>query len=151
MRIVRDKNAAEDLTQEIYIRARKAVDAGSVEHLEAFLHRTARNLAIDHIRHRDMRKRFENSNATEIEKNNVASDTPSPETYALQRERLQLLDKALYGLPERAQKIWLLSRLNKWSHKDIADHLGVSANTVFNDLKMAMGHCHDALARIDRE
>lgn len=151
MRIVRDKHAAEELAQETYIRARKAVDAGPVEHLEAFLHQTARNLAIDHIRHRDMRSRFENNGATDVERNNVAADIPSPESEVISRERFRLLNEALSQLPERTQSVWVLSRVHKWSHKQIADHLGVSPNTVFNDLKKAMGHCHDALTRIDRD
>lgn len=151
MRIVRDKHLAEDLAQETYIRARKAMDAGTVEHIEAFLHQTARNLAIDHIRHRDMRNRFENPNLSEFERNDVAADTPSPEVQVIQRERLRLLEEALTKLPERARTTWILSRVHKWSHKQIADHLGVSPNTVFNDLKKAVGHCHDAFSRIDRE
>ncbi len=151
MRIVRDKHLAEDLAQETYIRARKAMDAGTVEHIEAFLHQTARNLAIDYIRHRDMRNRFENPNLSEFERNDVAADTPSPEIQVIQRERLRLLEEALTKLSERARTTWILNRVHKWSHKQIADHLGVSSNTVFNDLKKAVGHCHDTFSRIDRE
>jgi DNA-binding CsgD family transcriptional regulator len=34
---------------------------------------------------------------------------------------------------------------------EIAEHLGVSRNTVYNDIKLVMGHCQDVLARLDRD
>ncbi|MFH1558589.1 MAG: sigma-70 family RNA polymerase sigma factor [Pseudomonadota bacterium] len=147
MRIVRDRQTAEDLTQETFIRARHAIEAGPIEHVEAFLHQTARNLALDYERRSRMRSRFERRDATEIELGNVAADTPSPEAVVIQRERLRLLDEALAQLPERAQQVWRLSRVEKWTQPQIAAHLGVSAGTVFNDLKLAIAHCQSALDR----
>ena len=40
--------------------------------------------------------------------------------------------------------------MEEWTNARIAQHLGVSERTVFNDLKLAMAHCRDALARSDR-
>lgn len=41
-----------------------------------------------------------------------------------------------------------MARLENLSNRAIAERLGVSERTVFNDLKLAMGHCRDALARV---
>jgi len=150
MRIVRDRQTAEDLTQETFLRARQAIEAGPIEHVEAFLHQTARNLAFDHARRHRLRSRFERGDATEGELAAVAADEPSPEAVVIQRERLRRLEQALATLPPRAQQVWHLSRVEKWPHARIATHLGVSPNTVFNDLKLALGHCHDVLERFDR-
>lgn len=151
LRIVRDRQTAEDLTQESYIRLRKASETGPIEHVEAFLHETARNLALDHIRRNKTRSRFERRDETETALANVAADLPSLEEQVIQRERLRKLTAALDGLPERARQVWVLSRVEGWSYPRIAEHLGVSPNTVFNDVKLAMGHCLDALARLDRD
>ncbi len=150
MRIVRDPQIAEDLTQETYIRARHAIEAGPIEHIEAFLYQTARNLALDHQRRNRMRGGVEHMEATEVELANVAADLPSPETVVIQRERFKALEEALMRLPERAQQVWRLSRIEKWSYPKIAAHLGVSPNTVFNDVKLAVAHCQQALDRLDR-
>ncbi|OCC05488.1 RNA polymerase subunit sigma-70 [Labrys sp. WJW] len=150
MRIVRDPQIAEDLTQETYVRARQAIEAGPIDHIEAFLHQTARNLALDHARRNKMRAKFERHDASETEIANVAAEAPSAEAVVIQRERLKLLEETLARLPHRAQQVWRLSRVEKWPYPKIAEHLGVSANTVFNDLKLAMAHCHDALKRLDR-
>ncbi|ABD87535.1 RNA polymerase sigma factor [Rhodopseudomonas palustris] len=150
MRIVRDAQAAEDVAHETYLRARKAIEAGPIDHIEAFLHQTARNLAIDHLRRKKLRGSFERNDHPDTTVMNVPANVPSPEDALIQRERLKLLDQALAQLPKRAQSVWILSRVRKWPYPRIAEHLGVSQNTVFNDLKLAVGHCHDALARIDR-
>eukprot|EP01035_Chromulina_nebulosa_P049783 gene49783-67601_t len=62
-RIVRDRQVAEELAQESYLRVRSAIEAGPIEHIEAFLHQTARNLALDHERRRKTRSRYEEASA----------------------------------------------------------------------------------------
>jgi RNA polymerase sigma-70 factor (ECF subfamily) len=66
------------------------------------------------------------------------------------RERLQLFERALLDLPERARKVLLLSRMEGWTYPAIAQHLGVSPNTVYNDVRLAMAHCMNAMARLER-
>jgi len=150
MRIVRDAQTAEDVAQETYVRAVSAAANGPIEHVEAFLHQTARNLAINHKRRHDMRGRIERADVAEADVENIASAAPSQEDTLIQRQRLRSIHAAIAKLPERARTVWLLSRLEKWSYPRIAEHLGVSPNTVFNDLKLAHAHCVDALAKIDR-
>ncbi len=149
-RIVGDHQAAEDVTQEAYVRVSKAVEDGTVEHVEAFLFRTARNLALNHKRSRQVRGFVERDDVPEMDVETIASPLPSQEAEIIHRERLRLLEAAISRLPERAQKVWVLSKIEKWSYPKIAEYLGVSPNTVFNDLKMAHAHSMDALARIDK-
>ena len=55
-RMVGDPGAAEDLRQEAFTRAwTSAPRDASRDHLRAWVHRTARNLAVDHLRRRRMR------------------------------------------------------------------------------------------------
>ncbi len=150
MRIVRDRQIAEDLAQETYIRASKAMEHGSISHVEAFLHQTARNLAIDHLRRMATRSRVEAENIDPSVVLQVCQDVPSTEDALIERQRLAHLSRALAGLPARTQTVMLLSRVENWPNSRIADYLGISERTVFNDLKLAMGHCRDALVRYER-
>jgi hypothetical protein len=54
----------------------------------------------------------------------------------IDKERLYLFERALMGLPERARKVLLLSRMEGWSYPAIAEHLGVSPGTVYNDVRL---------------
>ncbi len=151
MRIVGDHQAAEDVTQEAYMRVSKAVEGGTVEHVEAFLFQTARNIALNHKRSRTVRASVERDDVSDADVETIRAPVPSQEAEIIHRQRLRLLEAAVSGLPERARKVWILSKVEKWPYPRIAKHLGVSPNTVFNDIKMAHAHCMDALAKIDRE
>ncbi|MBK0022479.1 sigma-70 family RNA polymerase sigma factor [Ochrobactrum sp. S46] len=151
MRIVKDPQTAEDVTQETFMRVSKAAEIGAIEHVEAFLFQTAKNLALNHRRRQELRRRFETGDIAASDLANIPSLAPSQETGLIHRQRLSCIKDAIARLPQRTQNVWILSRIEKWSYPRIANHLGVSPNTVFNDLKMAHAHCVDALAKLDRE
>lgn len=149
MRIVRDREVAEDLAQETYLRACKALETRPIEHIEAFLHQTARNLALDHLRRLKTRGAVEGS-AEAPQLAAVPAETVPIEAAIIEREKFRHFRAALASLPERAQTVLVLARIEGWTNARIAAHLGVSERTVFNDLKLAMAHSRDALARYER-
>lgn len=147
-RIVRDFQVAEDLTQETYLRTSKALEQAPIDNLAAYLHQTARNLALDHLRRKSVRGRVETSSPL-IDEIQISEAQPSNEDLIAGRQRLTQLVAALNGLPRRAQAVMILARIEGWSNRRIAAHLGISERTVFSDLKTALAHCRDALARLD--
>ncbi len=150
MRIVRDLQAAEDVLQESYLRAHRAAEKGPIDNIGAFLHRTVQNLALDHVRRRRTQERFEIAPGDGFDTTQIACAAPSAEEHLLHRERLNSFKGALDALPERARRVWMLNRVEGWSYPQIAAHLGVSQGTVFNDMKLAMGHFLDTLSRAER-
>ena len=151
MRIVRDPQTAEDLAQETYLKARKALETRPIEHVEGFLFQTARYLALDHQRHKAVRNRYEASDTARKDVENVAAAEPSIEDDLIQRQLCRALEDALAELPVRARTVWSMTQLQGRTCAEIAEHLGVSRNTVYNDIKLVMGHCQDVLARLDRD
>lgn len=150
MRIVRDPQTADDLAQETYVRTLHALEATPIQHLESYLYQTARNLALDHTRKRRFRESFEDRDIRWDDVENVAVETASAEDELMERERQRLLEAALQELPTRARHAWTLSQAEGWTYQQIADHLGVSRNTVYNDIKLVLGHCRDVIARLER-
>jgi RNA polymerase sigma factor (sigma-70 family) len=150
MRIVKDAQIAEDLSHDAYLRVRRAMETGPIEHIEAFLHQTARNLALDYQRRRRMRGAVELEAEDDDALRDVADTALSQESAIIEREKFIAFRRALNGLPARAQHVMILSRIEEWSNRRIAEHLGIGERTVFNDLKTAMAHCRERLARLDR-
>lgn len=150
LRIVRDQNTAEDLAQETYLKVHKALEAKSIDNVESYLYQTARNLALDHKRKVKFREQFEDLDRDEYGINNVASDDISVEEQILEAERQRIFEMALGELPLRARQAWSLHQIEGWTYQEIADHLGVSRNTVYNDLKLVLGHCREALSKIEK-
>ncbi len=151
MRIVGSRQIAEDLAQESYLKVAKALGERHIEHIQAFLYQTARNLALDHKRSEQSKARVELHMPNDRAVREIPAQSASPEAEIIDRERFRTLEKALASLPERARKVMILSRLEGWSYPRIAAHLGVSQNTVYNDMKLAMAHCLDAVTRHDRD
>lgn len=142
-------NAADaaDATQETYVRLLRADPALALDNPAAYVFRVARNLALDHERQRRFRSRFEAINVDQAVLANVADDAASPEQHAIDRDRVRVFERALATLPPRARMVFILSRLEDCSYAEIADTLGVSVNTVYGDIRLAMAHCFDAMAR----
>ncbi|MBD9389661.1 RNA polymerase sigma factor [Agrobacterium sp. AGB01] len=150
LRIVRDPNTAEDLAQETYLKVHKALEAKPIDNLESYLYQTARNLALDHKRKLKFREQFEDIERDESGIADVASDEISAEEKILERERQRIFEVALAELPLRSRQAWSLSQIDGWTYQEIADHIGVSRNTVYNDVKLVLGHCREALSKFEK-
>ncbi len=148
--IVRDRSVAEELTQEVYVRAHKAFQTNAPERIEPFLWTTARNLAFDHLRRKKVRSNTVRESDMEGELGEIEDKTVSVEERLIQQERIHLLREALGRLPSRVQKVWYLSRVEGWPYPRIAKHLEISPNTVFNDIKIAMAALYNLRKTLDR-
>tara|TARA_B100000965_G_scaffold257336_1_gene216812 strand:- start:375 stop:902 length:528 start_codon:yes stop_codon:yes gene_type:complete len=141
---------AEDLAHDAYLRVSKAARERPVTHLQAFLYQTARNLALDHLRRERIRGGFMSETADGTT-DAVAAPQPGPEATVMNAELLHRVEDALAGMPERARRALTLSRLEGLSYPEIARELGVSENTVYNDIRTALAHCLAARGDDDAE
>ncbi|EAQ37609.1 FecI-like protein [Nitrobacter sp. Nb-311A] len=150
LRRFRNRADAADATQETFLRLLASAQRSLIENPQAYLFQTARNIAFDQERQQKRRAQVECPITDEKAVLNVPCDAPSAEMALIDKERLHLFEQALIGLPERARKVIVLRRTEGWSYPVIAEHLGVSPNTVYNDLRLAMAHCMTAIAGPDR-
>ena len=131
-RIVGDRNTAEDLAQDTFLRL---WDRQLGESDRSLLFRTAQNLALDHLRARQVRQRHASQQLDEEEH---AADL---QQQAEARQELEQLLKRLRGLPRRCQQVFLLSRVDGLPYASIAERLGVSLSTVEKDMIRVLQHC----------
>lgn len=141
---------AADATQETFLRLLSAAPRNLIDNPQAYLFTTARNIAFDQAQRQKRRAAIECPITDEKAVLNIPSDAPTPEMEIIDRERLVLFERALHGLPARARQVLLLNRMEGWSYPAIAQHLGVSPNTIYNDVRLAMAHCMDAMAHLER-
>lgn len=118
---------ADDLVQEAYIRLLRARETGSIACAKAFLFVTARNLALNQLRH----LRHERPEGiTELDASGVLdSGVAIPESVA-HAEDLQLLIRAIQSLPDRCRQIMTLRKIYGLSQKEVAAQLDISEHTV---------------------
>lgn len=134
-RIVGCPSIAEDLAQEAFIRIMHRSELGA-----SYLFRTAQNLAFDHLRAQKVRARY----TEETQQEQGEPSQPSLDESMASSETLQRHLEALKSLPERTQRVFLLSRLDGKNYREIAQQLGVSISTVQKDMIKALQTCiHD--------
>lgn len=124
---------AEDVTQEAFVRlwaySAKWRPRGCVR---AFLYRVTRNLALNERRRARVRAHWVQG---------AAQDMAGPETPTQVLEAAEIrtaIDEAVTDLPERRREVFVLARYQQMSHREIAESMGISVQTVANQMSAAL-------------
>lgn len=126
---------AEDLVQEAYVRMQAYCKQGNeVRAPEAFLLRTALNLAID-VQRRERRNLYE---AETIEDLRLEDLAPSPDELFAAEQRLLRMRNTLDRVSRRTRQVFFLHRLEGFSHAEIAERLGISTSAIEKHIASAV-------------
>ena len=126
-----DADAAEDVVQESYASLwEKLQDGTAVLNRKAYLYMMVRNRCLDHLR-----------------KKGIPTESLKPyDTYGIiddddAQERSQTearLWTAIDSLPEKCREVFIMSKRDGLKYEEIADELGLSVNTVRNQISKAL-------------
>ena len=134
----------EDVVQETYIKACNAEKIRDIEHPKAYLFSIAKNLALNEL---GRKSRKMTDFIEECEAANLAEPTESLEEHLQAEESVALYCRAASQLPERCRSVYLLRKVHGLSHKEIADHLGISLSAVSKHLTKGMLSCQHYIER----
>lgn len=73
------------------------------------------------------------------------ADVATPEQTLVHKELQQHIDLAIGALPHRCKQVFMMSRFDDLTYREIAEILNISENTVENHLVRALGHLRKAL------
>lgn len=118
---------ADDLVQEAYARLMQAHATGPIACPRALLFVTARNLALNHLRHQRIERP---EGAAELDALSVADEREGAPEALAQAEDFQLLIRAIQALPDRCRQIVTLRKIYGLTQKEVAQRLGISEHTV---------------------
>ncbi len=125
----------EDLLQEIYLRVVRHRDPERIgQNPRAFLFTVATNLIQDRARRRSARRE---SAHVPLE------DQEIPGAFTVDglvegREALELMRRAIVGLPEPCRRIFVRCRFEEWSYREAADAEGISVSMVEKHVSHAL-------------
>lgn len=134
----------DDLVQEAYARLLRVRQTGSVACPRAFLFITARNLALNHLRH--LRHAQPVAEAGEVDTAVFDQALPVPDSME-RAEDLQLLIRAIQSLPERCRQVLTLRKIYGLSQKETAARLGIAEPTVEAQGAIGLRKCIDYFRR----
>lgn len=130
----------EDIVQETYVRICAVKKTEQILHPRSFLYRTARNLALDHL------KRAETRVSVSMEDDSVnldayADDGDSVYTEVSATQEFEHFCEAVRHLPLQCRKAFVLKKVYGYSQKEIAENLKISENTVEKHIAMGLNRC----------
>ena len=130
---------ATEVLHETYLRLNRApVEIGVVQSPNAYLLRTALNVAADHHRKAEGRR----MNTLEIERLRGIADAAIDPARAMEaRLEVTTLERALEELTPRRRAILISARLEDLPHVEIAARFGISTRMVEKELRAALLHC----------
>lgn len=132
----------EDIVQETYVRVCQVKKPEAIQCPRSFLLRTARNLALDHIKRADNRLVF---NTQHEDPGTTADELTDGDDqtfrHAASDQEFALFCEAVRQLPVHCRKVFVLKKVYGYSQKEIAKQLQISESTVEKHIASGMQRC----------
>lgn len=132
----------EDLVQETYMRIYAIADRDSVDSPRALLFRIAHNLAVERARRQVSRA---TDSVADFEPLGVDTMEAPPDEQLDARRRFEAFCAAVDRLPPLCRRVFVLRKVYKLTHAEIAEVLGVSHSTIEKHVAKGLTRCRDHL------
>ena len=133
-RVVGDRDAAEDLVQDVFVKIWNGRQTLRITtSLKAYLHRSAVNAALNYLEKRQRQVNLEPEALS-----NLQPAVNSLEESLSLKEVEARVEEAIQALPPACRTIFVLSRYEAMSYQEIADALDLSVKTVENQMGKAL-------------
>ena len=138
--IVKDRYQAEDLMQEVFIKAIKTIKSGKYNEEGKFLPwilRIAHNLAIDNFRKSKRNPEIVMEDGSSVFNTLEFAEAPIEDEH-IKQDTYNLLKQYIQELPEAQKEVLVMRHYMQMSFQEIADATGVSINTALGRMRYAL-------------
>lgn len=138
--IVKDKPLAEDLMQDVLVKAIKTIKSGRYNDEGKFLPwilRISHNLAIDHFRKAKRYPMIVMEDGSSVF-NTLRFAEESSESLQIKKDTEGVLKDLIKELPETQREVLIMRHYMDMSFQEIADSTGVSINTALGRMRYAL-------------
>lgn len=141
-RKLRDEAVAADLAQELFLRLWQKRNALLISSIKAYLTTSLKNLIIDHVRAQLQGEQYANHFLY-----TPPTDTLSTANLVQYSELTDSLNQALLQLPDKTREVFVLSRFEQLTIREIATRLNLSEKAIEYHLSRSLtflrAHLHD--------
>jgi len=156
LRQVRVPQVAEDVVQEAFVRVvQNAAEFKHEARFTTWVYTITRNLCIDHIRKRALRKHpsLDQAGGEEGDGPTLGEQTADPrasvEREATGSELKERIARAVDKLPDEQREVFLMREIANLPFKEIAEITSVPENTVKSRMRYALERLQEALAEYE--
>jgi RNA polymerase sigma-70 factor (ECF subfamily) len=131
--LFKNESLAENIAQDIFVylwENRSQIEIRTS--VEAYLYSAGRYRGLNHLRNNKIHEII-------LQKVNQSSSIGFSPNQAMEMQELEaIIEESILSLPKRCQEIFRLSRFEELNYKEIAERLGISINTVENQMSIAL-------------
>lgn len=145
--IVRDRDLAEDLVQNVFCGLwERRQELQIRESMKNYLYRSVYNAALNSLRHEKVKRVF----LAFIEKHGIKEENNIEDLMNKENQdrMVKELNRVIGRLPEQCREIFMLSRFDGRKSSEIALALNISVRTVETQLYRAMKHLREELSHL---
>ena len=132
----------EDIVQETFLRVFMADSRRNIDHPKTFMHRTARNLALNFIARK---ANVLVGPVEEMPDQDVYTNSSDPESQYEAKEKFRLFCLAVRHLPPACRRAFILKRVYGLSQGEIAAYMNISESTVEKHVAKGLVRCTEFL------
>ncbi len=137
-----DREEADDMVQEVFVRLTRGDDVSRLRNPAAWLQRVARNLLFDRARSGEARQA---PLRVPLDEAQLPAMAPAQMAGLEAQDMFHRYEIALAALGERTRDVFLLHRIDELTYREIAGRLGITVATVEYHMMRALAHFDRAL------
>lgn len=140
--IINDNEKAKDLVQDVFFELWKTRTQLNIQSLKPYLRQAVVNKGLNYLK---ANKRFDwGEEAVQTQRLTIQN---SPQEQLETADLKAIIQQTITQLPNKCRTIFLLSRYEHYSHKEIASMLDISTKTIENQITKALKIVRAAIAK----
>ncbi|MGS2723923.1 RNA polymerase sigma factor [Porticoccus sp. GXU_MW_L64] len=139
-RIVPPKDV-EDIVQETYVRLCQVENKDDIRAPRSFLFRTARNLALDHLKRAESRLVVSIEDSGDLDFGEAQDLSDNTLDQVASDQEFSMFCEAVRYLPVQCRKAFVLKKVYGYSQREVARELGISESTVEKHIAQGIKRC----------
>jgi len=134
LNMLKNREEARDILQEMFTHLWVNREELSIKtNLSGYLYQSIRNRILNHIAHKQVESKYISSLHEFIDKGEIITDHRVRE-----RQLAEIIEKEIEALPVKMREVFRLRRISNLSHKEIAEQLSLSEQTVRTQVRNAL-------------
>lgn len=138
LNVLNDPKICEDIVQDVFTDLWQNAHQKDVQNVAAYLHQATKYKIFNTLRNGKTRQ-------SHLERISQLQSQPQLSDPLEATELESMIKQLISELPKRCQQIFLLSRFEYLSNQEIADKLGISLQTVKNQISKALAYLREHL------
>ncbi len=134
----------EDVLQEAFVRSFEAEGRQQIRDARAFLLRTARNVALDHVTSAGYQR---TGPLDDLEEERFIDEAAQVEAQVDSEQRFLAFCEAVGSLPEQCRRVFVLKKVYGLSQEEIASRLGIAPSTIEKHIAKGLLLCSQRMAQ----